>query len=81
MKRKLDIGCGKFKDPEFTGMDINDWPGVDIVWDLEKFPWPIEDNTFEYIMVNHVVEHINGNFSITRGNPKIIHFLLDRVLR
>lgn len=59
MKRKLDVGCGRLKDPEFTGIDINDWPGVDIVWDLEKFPWPIDDNTFDYIKVIHVVEHIS----------------------
>ncbi len=59
MNRKLDIGCGKSKDPAFTGIDIFDWPGVDIVWNLEKFPWPIEDGSFDYIKINHVVEHIN----------------------
>jgi hypothetical protein len=59
MKEKLDIGCGRDKDPEFFGIDITDWPGVDLAWDMEKFPWPIEDNSFSYIKAIHVVEHIN----------------------
>jgi len=59
MSRKLDVGCGKNKDQSFTGIDLFGWPGVDIVWDLEKFPWPVEDNSYDYIRINHVIEHIN----------------------
>ncbi len=71
MKRKLDVGCGRNKDPEFTGLDINDWPGVDIVWDLEKFPWPIDDNAFDYIKIIHVVEHINDQIGFFRELHRI----------
>ena len=71
MKDKLDIGCGRSKDSEFTGIDIYDWPGVDIVWDLEKFPWPIEDNSFNYIKAIHVVEHINDQVGFFREIHRI----------
>jgi len=57
--RKLNIGCGTDKQEGFIGIDILDLDGVDIVWNLEKFPWPLEDNSFDYIKACHIVEHIN----------------------
>jgi predicted SAM-dependent methyltransferase len=52
---KLDIACGKNKKPGFTGVDI--WEGADIVVDLEKFPWPFEDNSVDEIFCSHYIEH------------------------
>ena len=79
MKRKLDVGCGGIKDPEYTGIDMTDWPCVDIVWDLESFPWPIDDNSFDYIKVIHVIEHINDQIGFFKeihrvaSNNAIVH--------
>ena len=42
---KLDICCGKYKYEDFTGMDVRDVEGVDIVHDVQSFPWPLEDNS------------------------------------
>lgn len=36
---KLDIGCGKNKKEGFYGLDLIDFPGVDIVADLRKPRW------------------------------------------
>lgn len=55
MLLKLDIACGKRKKPGFTGVDI--WEGADIVADLEKFPWPFEDNSVDEIFCSHYIEH------------------------
>lgn len=52
---KLDIACGKNKKPGFIGVDI--WDGADIVVDLEKFPWPFEDNSVDEIFCSHYIEH------------------------
>jgi SAM-dependent methyltransferase len=57
--RKLDIGGGRGKQDGYIGIDILDYDGVDIVWNLENFPWPLEDNSFDYIKAFHIVEHIN----------------------
>jgi len=38
---KLDIGCGWSKRAGFVGMDKRNLPGVDIIHDLEIFPYPI----------------------------------------
>ena len=54
----LDIGCGENKQPNFTGMDKRDLPGVDIVHDLEEFPYPIKDSDCLTITGSHIIEHI-----------------------
>ena len=55
---QLDIGCGGNKQKGFTGMDKRKLFGVDIVHDLEVFPYPIEDNSCMVIIGSHIVEHI-----------------------
>lgn len=56
---RLDIGCGSNKNSGFVGIDILPLPGVDIVHDLETFPWPIEDESVIMATASHVLEHIN----------------------
>lgn len=56
---KLDIGCGKQKQPGFVGIDYRDWGNVDIVHDLEQTPWPLPDNCVMTAVASHVLEHIN----------------------
>lgn len=36
---KLDLGCGKNKQPGFFGVDTREFDGVDLVCDLGKTPW------------------------------------------
>lgn len=55
----LDIGCGSFKQPGYIGMDIRELPGVDIVHDVETFPWPLPDDCVHRAFASHLVEHIN----------------------
>lgn len=56
---RLDIGCGENKQTGFVGMDIRKMPGVDIVQNLEKFPWSLPDECVTVAIASHVVEHIN----------------------
>lgn len=55
----LDIGCGDHKQDGFVGMDIRKMPGVDIVHDLESFPWPLPDESVAMAASSHVLEHID----------------------
>ncbi len=61
----LDIGCGKRKyvsiDPEDTviGMDQLPQDGVDVVHDLEVFPWPFASGEFDLLIAHHVLEHLS----------------------
>lgn len=54
--RKLDIACGKRKQPGFKGIDIAG--DADIVWDLEETPWPIRTSAVREAHCAHYVEHI-----------------------
>ncbi|MBP6860214.1 MAG: hypothetical protein KBC38_01465 [Candidatus Pacebacteria bacterium] len=55
---KLDIACGQNKRPGFVGIDIAPGEGVDIVHDLEVYPWPIKDHSVSEMHVSHYVEHV-----------------------
>lgn len=57
-KKILDIGCGPYKIPGATGMDAVNMKWVDIVHNLEVYPYPIKDNTFDEIHGQHIIEHI-----------------------
>lgn len=54
----LDVGCGEGKNPGFVGLDRQRLPGVDIVHDLERFPYPIPESICLSITASHIVEHI-----------------------
>ena len=54
----LDIGCGANKQEGFVGMDARKLDGVDIVHNLEDFPWPLDDDSCLTITGSHIVEHI-----------------------
>ncbi len=69
--KKLDIGCGPHKEDGFIGMDIYRYKGVDIVWNINKIPWPIEDDSFEYIQANQVIEHIHDLFGFFKEIHRI----------
>lgn len=61
---KIDIGCGANKQEDFIGIDIRPLPGVDIVHDLETFPFPLPSECASLAVSSHVVEHINPHKGI-----------------
>jgi hypothetical protein len=71
---KLDIGCGKNKQPGFVGVDAIAFEGVDVVHDMRQ-PWPWENDSIAEVHSSHFVEHLT--------NPERIHFWneLGRVLK
>ena len=64
----LDIGCGSNKQVNFIGMDKRKLPGVDIVHDLEKFPYPLKPDSCLIIVGSHIVEHIKPWLTIDLFN-------------
>jgi predicted SAM-dependent methyltransferase len=53
----LDLACGQHKQPGYLGVDIVEMPGVDIVCDLTKFPWPWENDSIDGLYASHYLEH------------------------
>ena len=59
---RLDLGCGSNKrnDKPFLGVDSIQFPGVDVVCDLTKAPWPWQDSSVEEVHASHFIEHLTN---------------------
>jgi predicted SAM-dependent methyltransferase len=70
---KYDLACGGNKKEGHVGIDIAKIDGVDIVMDLEKFPWDLKDNSADELWCSNYVEH----------TPDIIAFMEEccRILK
>jgi SAM-dependent methyltransferase len=62
--RVLDVGCGSAKHPEAVGLDISAETDADIVHDLDVFPYPIDDDAFDQILLQDVIEHVQDPISV-----------------
>ena len=56
----LHIGCGKDKTLGSIGIDINPRSDADIIYDLNRFPYPFTSNTFDKIIAIHIIEHLDN---------------------
>lgn len=62
-KKVLDVACGCVKFKGATGLDYNvrsympEKEQADVVYDLTKFPYPFEENSFDMIWCFHFLEH------------------------
>lgn len=57
--KKLNLGCGKDIKKGWINLDFVKQDGVDIVWDINKFPWPFKDNEIDLVFASHVLEHVD----------------------
>jgi predicted SAM-dependent methyltransferase len=56
---KLNIGCGKDIKEGYVNLDVVDYGGNQI-HDLNKFPYPYEDNSFDEVFASHILEHLDN---------------------
>lgn len=59
-KKILHIGCGHSKIHGATGVDSLDLSEVDVVHDLDKTPWPVEQGTYDLVFAHSVLEHLDS---------------------
>ena len=64
MKMNLNLGCGSKIYDDYVNVDKFDLYDIDIQHDLEKFPYPFDDNSVEEIILSHVLEHIGQDPAI-----------------
>ena len=56
---KLDFGCGQTKKPGYIGLDSFSTPDVDVVHNFNVFPYPFQNDTFDEIVCNSSLEHVD----------------------
>ncbi len=57
--RTLDVGCGINKKPGSIGIDRNPRSRADVIVDVDRFPYPFRDSSFDALQAVHVIEHVS----------------------
>jgi predicted SAM-dependent methyltransferase len=60
MKTKLNLGSGKDIKQGYINLDFEKYKGIDVIHNLDNFPYPFKDNTFEEILALNIMEHLNN---------------------
>ncbi len=61
---RLNIGCGKDIRTGYINLDLKKLPGVDVVHNLNKIPYPFKDNYFDEIICYNVLEHMDNFLAV-----------------
>lgn len=56
---KLNLGCGKDIREGYLNVDFASSKKVDLVFDLNIFPWPFKNNLFNEILMKDILEHLD----------------------
>lgn len=59
MNPKINIGCGDEMRTGYYRLDFNKDFNPDMVWDLNKYPYPFKDEQWGEIYTSHVLEHLD----------------------
>lgn len=57
--KKLNVGCGRDIRKEWVNLDSIKFEGIDVIHNLDKFPYPFEDNIFDEIWAQQIIEHLD----------------------
>lgn len=56
--KRLNLGCGKVIKEGWINVDIQKGRGIDKSFDFNKFPYPFENNVFDEVLIDNVLEHL-----------------------
>lgn len=72
MKFILDLGCGKHKAKGAIGVDCEIDSDADVIFNLEKFPYPIKDNVVDSVISKHLLEHMHDPIRVLKEICRIV---------
>jgi len=64
--RTLDVGCGRKKEQGAVGLDRSRLSDADVLAEIESFPWPFADDSFDRVRCSHVIEHVHDVIGFMR---------------
>lgn len=70
--RVLNFGCGKsvYEDPGVVNLDVVDGPGINVVCTTNRLPF--ENDTFDHVIANHVLEHVPNWFESFKELARVV---------
>ena len=68
----LDFGCSTNKTGNALGVDIDIQNHPDLVFDLNRFPYPVRDHSVDRIYAKHILEHLGDLYGIFREVHRIL---------
>jgi SAM-dependent methyltransferase len=70
--KKLNLGCGESKKEGYINLDFHSHVSPDVEHDLNVFPYPFADNSFELIEAFHILEHLDKPFLVMQELHRIL---------
>lgn len=71
--RILDVGCGINKLAGAIGIDRNPASRPDVICDLDHFPYPFCDSSFDRLQAVHVIEHVSDVIRTMEEFHRLLH--------
>ncbi len=68
----LDLGCSVNQINDAIGVDIDPANHPDLVFDLNKFPYPLRDSSVDQVYAKHILEHLGDLYAIFREIHRIL---------
>jgi SAM-dependent methyltransferase len=68
---KLNIGCGQYPKPGYVNVDADPAAKADVFHNLDVFPYPFEENSFDEITADHCLEHLKDPFAVMKELKRI----------
>ncbi|MFA4818128.1 MAG: methyltransferase domain-containing protein [Parcubacteria group bacterium] len=70
--KKLNLGAGQDKKIGYINIDWNPLAQPDVTHDLNSFPYPFDDGTFDLIEASHILEHLDKPFLVMKELHRIL---------
>jgi ubiquinone/menaquinone biosynthesis C-methylase UbiE len=64
MSKKINLGCGDKKIDGFIGVDKIKTSAVDIVHDLNIFPYPFKEDSVDEVLMDNSLEHLDDTLKV-----------------
>lgn len=78
---RLNLGAGYRPIEGAVNIDRVQLPGIDMVWDLDRVPWPFDSETAEYIYARDIFEHVADAVAFMKECHRILSVDCDLWIR